>query len=238
MNQTESIVLVPGLMCDATVWQHQIAGLSAGRNIQVADHALCDTLGAMAERILDEAAPRFALVGHSMGGRVALEVLARAPSRVSRLALLDTGYEALALGEAGGREKAGRYRLLETAKREGMLVMAKDWARGMVHPARLGDAPLMDAIYAMIVNAGVAKFEAQIRALLARPDRTDLLKSLRLPVLVLCGADDSWSPLARHEDMARLIPASRLIAVPDCGHMSTMERPDAVTAAMLGWLSP
>jgi pimeloyl-ACP methyl ester carboxylesterase len=225
-------------MCDATVWQHQIAGLLGSGNVQVADHAQSDTLGAMAERILDEAAPRFALAGHSMGGRVALEVLARAPERVSRLALLDTGYEALAPGEAGEREKAGRYRLLEMAKREGMLVMAKDWARGMVHPARLGDAPLMNAIYAMIVNAGVAKFEAQIHALLARPDRTDLLKSLRLPTLVLCGADDSWSPLARHEDIAGLIQASRLIAVPDCGHMSTMERPEAVTAAMLAWLNP
>src|SRR4051812_35980782 len=106
MNQTESIVLVPGLMCDAAVWRGQMAGLGASRHIQVADHALSDSLGAMADRILDEAAPVFALAGHSMGGRVALEVLARAPERVSRLALLDTGYEALAPGEAGDREKA------------------------------------------------------------------------------------------------------------------------------------
>ncbi len=111
-----------------------------------------------------------------------------------------TGYEALAQGEAGDREKAGRYRLLEIAQRDGMLPMARDWARGMVHPARLTDAALMEAIYSMIVAAGVAKFEAQIRALLARPDRTGLLKSLRLPTLVLCGRDDNWSPLARHED--------------------------------------
>jgi pimeloyl-ACP methyl ester carboxylesterase len=190
----------------------------------------------MAERILDEAAPRFALAGHSMGGRVALEVVARAPERVSRLALLDTGYEALARGKAGDREKAGRYRLLEIAQRDGMLAMAKDWARGMVHPARLTDLPLMEAIYSMIVDAGVAKFEAQIRALLARPDRTELLKSLHLPTLVLCGRDDNWSPYSRHEDMARFIQGSQLIGVTDCGHMSTMERPEAVTSAMLAWL--
>ena len=236
MKQAESVVLVPGLMCDATVWLGQIAGLGTSRHIQVAEHALSDTLGAMAERILDEAAPRFALAGHSMGGRVALEVMARAPERVTRLALLDTGYEALASGEAGDREKAGRYRLLETAQRDGMLAMARDWARGMVHPARLTDAALMDAIHSMIVVAGVAKFEAQIRALLARPDRTDLLKDLRLPALVLCGREDSWSPLSRHEEMARLIQGSQLTGVPDCGHMSTMERPGAITAAMLGWL--
>jgi pimeloyl-ACP methyl ester carboxylesterase len=236
MKQADSIVLVPGLMCDAAVWRHQIAGLSAGREIQVAEHALSHTLGSMAERILDEAAPRFALAGHSMGGRVALEVVARAPERVSRLALLDTGYEALAQGEAGDREKAGRYRLLEIARRDGMLAMAKDWARGMVHPARLTDLALMEAIHSMIVDAGVAQFEAQIQALLARPDRTQLLATLNAPTLVLCGREDNWSPLARHEQMARLIKGSHLVSVPGCGHMSTMERPEAITAAMLDWL--
>jgi pimeloyl-ACP methyl ester carboxylesterase len=88
----------------------------------------------------------------------------------------------------------------------------------------------------MIVNAGVAQFEAQIAALLARPDRTSLLQALHLPTLVLCGHEDSWSPYARHQDMALLIEGSRLIAVPDCGHMSTMERPEAVTSAILAWL--
>lgn len=237
MQQAESIVLVPGLMCDSTVWQHQIAGLAPGRNVQVAVHGLSATLGEMAERILDQAEPRFALAGHSMGGRVALEVLARAPERVSRLALLDTGHEALAEGEAGERERAGRYRLLGIARREGMLAMAREWARGMVHPARLADAPLMEAIHTMIVRAGEAQFEAQIAALLARPDRTALLKSLRLPVLLLCGNEDGWSPFSRHEVMAGHIAGSRLVAVPECGHMSTMERPDAVTSALLAWLA-
>ncbi|MEO6184868.1 MAG: alpha/beta fold hydrolase, partial [Steroidobacteraceae bacterium] len=137
MNNTEPLILVPGLMCDDTVWKHQITALGAHRHLQVADHGLSDSLGVMAERILERAPPRFALAGHSMGGRVALEVVARAPERVSRLALLDTGYEALVPGEAGERERAGRYRLLDIARRDGMLVMAKDWARGMVHPARL-----------------------------------------------------------------------------------------------------
>jgi pimeloyl-ACP methyl ester carboxylesterase len=236
MTQAETLVLVPGLMCDDTVWRHQITAFSAGRDVQVAQHGLSDSLGAMAERILDSAAPRFALAGHSMGGRVALEVVARAPERVTRLALLDTGYQARAAGEAGEREQAGRYRLLEIARRDGMLAMAQAWASGMVHPDRLSDRPLMDAIHSMIVHAGVAQFEAQIRALLARPDRTELLTELRLPTLLLCGRDDSWSPLARHRDMARLIEGSHLVDVPDCGHMSTMERPEAVTSALHSWL--
>ncbi len=236
MEQAEPLVLVPGLMCDETVWSHQIEVLGKGRRVQVAEHGLSDSLGAMAQRILDGAPPTFALAGHSMGGRVALEVMARAPERVLRLALLDTGYEALAQGAAGDREKAGRYRLLEMAQRDGMLLMAQDWARGMVHPDRLGDAKLMDAIHSMIARAGVAQFEAQIRALLARADRTQLLSSLRVPTLLLCGREDGWSPLKRHEEMARLIPGSHLVSVPDSGHMSTMERPEAVAAAMLAWL--
>jgi pimeloyl-ACP methyl ester carboxylesterase len=162
--------------------------------------------------------------------------MARAPERVSRLALLDTGYEPLAPGTPGERERAGRLRLLAIAQRDGMLAMGRDWARGMVHPARLADARLMDAIHSMIARAPVAQFDAQIRALLARPDRTALLGTLRLPTLVLCGRDDSWSPLARHQEMARRIPGSQLVDVPDCGHMSTMERPEAITTALLGWL--
>jgi pimeloyl-ACP methyl ester carboxylesterase len=238
MSNPASLVLVPGLMCDDTVWSHQIQALGAsGHDVQVASHALSDSLGAMAERILNMAPPLFALAGHSMGGRVALEVVARAPERVLRLALLDTGFEALAPGEAGERERAGRLRLLEMARHEGMLVMARDWARGMVHPARLTDTALMDSIHAMIACAGVAQFEAQIRALLARPDRTRLLAELRLPTLVLCGRDDGWSPLARHQQMAGLIQGSELVDVPDCGHMSTMERPAAVSAALGAWLA-
>jgi pimeloyl-ACP methyl ester carboxylesterase len=236
MNANESLVLVPGLMCDDAVWLHQIATLGAGRLVQIADHGLSDSLGAMAERILDRAPPRFALAGHSMGGRVALEVVARAPERVSRLALLDTGYEPLAPGVAGEREQAGRYRLLAIAQRDGMLAMGRDWARGMVHPARLADATLMDAIHSMIARATAAQFDAQIRALLARPDRTSLLSELRLPALVLCGHDDGWSPLARHQEMARRITGSHLVDVPDCGHMSTMEKPEAITVALLAWL--
>lgn len=223
-------------MCDHTVWQHQVAALSEQWDIQIADHGLSDSLGTMAERILENAASEFALAGHSMGGRVALEVIARAPERVSRLALLDSGYKGLAAGKDGEREADGRYRLLDIARRDGMLAMATEWARGMVHSPRLSDKTLMDAIHSMIVRAGIEKFEAQINALLNRLDRTDLLANLRVPALLLCGRDDSWSPLSRHEEMARIIPGSHLVDVPECGHMSTMERPEAVTSALRDWL--
>jgi len=237
MIDRELLVLVPGLTCDREVWRAQQQAFSADRHVRIPDHRLADDLGRMAEQILDTAGPRFALAGHSMGGRVALEVLARAPGRVTRLALLDTGFEKLADGEAGERERAGRYRLRDIGRREGMLALGKEWSTGMVHPARLGDAVLMDAIHQMIGRAPLAQFEAQTEALLNRPDCTALLGEIRVPTLVLCGRDDGWSPVARHEQMARLIPGAQLVVVPDSGHMVTMERPAAVTRALADWLA-
>ncbi|MDQ2640186.1 MAG: alpha/beta hydrolase [Pseudomonadota bacterium] len=237
MAEPELLVLVPGLVCDAEVWRAQAAALGNGRPVHVQEHGLTDSLEGMARRILAAAPARFALAGHSMGGRVALEVLALAPERVTRVALLDTGFEGLAAGETGERERAGRYRLRDLGRAQGMLALGKEWARGMVHPARLDDALLMGAIHAMIGRAPVEQFEAQTEALLNRPDRTALLPQIQVPTLVLCGREDGWSPPARHEEMARRIPGARLTIVPGCGHMCTMERPDEITAALQAWLA-
>jgi len=237
MNDRELLVFVPGLVCDAEVWRGQINTLAADHRVQVAEHGLADSLAGMAARILEAAPPRFALAGHSMGGRVALEILARAPERVTRLALLDTGFENLAAGESGERERAGRYRLRDIGRAQGMSALGKEWVRGMVHPARLDDGGLIEAIVGMIARAPLAQFEAQTEALLNRPDRTALLAQICVPTLVLCGREDGWSPPARHEEMTRRIPGSRLVIVPDCGHMCTMERPAAVTSALQAWLA-
>jgi pimeloyl-ACP methyl ester carboxylesterase len=237
MNDRESLVLVPGLVCDAAAWENQRTALSSGRQVTIPDHGLSDSLGLMAERILAAVSGNFALAGHSMGGRVALEILARAPGRITRLALLDTGFEALATGETGERERAGRYRLRDIGRSQGMLALGKQWALGMVHPDRLADETLMSAIHGMIARAPLAQFEAQTEALLNRPDRSALLQEIRVPTLVLCGRQDGWSPPARHEEMAQRIAGARLVIVPDCGHMSTMERPAAVTGALRNWLA-
>jgi pimeloyl-ACP methyl ester carboxylesterase len=232
----EVLVLVPGLVCDAYVWQQQVDALGSYRIVQVVDHALCDDLGAMADNLLMRAPPKFALAGHSMGGRVAIEVYARAPERVTHLALLDTGYDSLPAGEAGEREMAGRMRLVEMARREGMLATGIDWARNMVHPRRLADTTFMDGIHQMIARAPLAQFEAQIHALLRRPDRLSLLAQIRVPTLVLCGHDDRWSPPSQHVEMARRIKVCVYVEVPDCGHMCTLEQPAAITRALSDWL--
>jgi pimeloyl-ACP methyl ester carboxylesterase len=193
----------------------------------------------MAEAIIAEAAtPRFAIAGHSMGGRVALEVIRRVPDRVTALALLDTGYQALAPGDAGEREVAGRMALVEKARRHGMRAMGWEWLQGMVYPSRLSDAILVNAILDMIARRTPDLYAAQTRALIARPDATPVLQKIRCPTLVLCGRDDLWSPPQRHEAICDLIPGSSLTVVPYCGHMSTMEKPAAVTQALRAWLEP
>jgi len=231
-----TLILIPGLLCDERVWIHQRAALADHVDVRVAENGLLDSLQALARAILDKAPPRFAVAGHSMGGRVALEVFRAAPGRVAGLALMDTGQSPLPEGEAGQREAEGRFALLAKARSQGMRAMAQDWVQGMVHPSRLTDAPLIDGILDMFESKSPDLYAAQIRALLNRPDCTPLLAAIRCPTLVLCGREDSWSPPERHEEIAAAIPGSTLVSIPDCGHMSTLERPDAVNEAMRTWL--
>lgn len=230
------LVLLPGLMCDDAVWQPQIARLGEIAETQVVDYGLSDSLSGMATLALSQAPARFALAGHSMGGRIALEIMRQAPERVLALAVLDTGYQPRPSGPDGEPEKAQRHGLLKLAEDEGMRAMGERWVQGMVHPDRLSDEQLIGAILDMIARKTPAHFAAQIQALLERPDAEELLKAVRCPTLILCGRQDSWSPLARHEQMAALMPTAKLVAIEDCGHMSTMERPEAVSVALSDWL--
>lgn len=231
------VVLLPGLVCDATVWNHARNAFGAGADVSIAEYGTLDSLGAMAEKVLSEAPARFALAGHSMGGRVALEMLRRAPQRIAGIALLDTGVAALAPGEAGARETTGRQELLQIAHQRGMAQMAARWVQGMIWGPRLRETMLVASVIDMFARSSAVIFAAQIRALLARPDASELLPGIRCPALVLCGEQDSWAPADRHREMAANIPGSQLVLVPECGHMCTLERPDAVTHALLDWYS-
>ncbi|NVK41101.1 MAG: alpha/beta fold hydrolase [Oceanospirillaceae bacterium] len=231
----KSLLLLPGLLCDDAVWRDQVASLGDWRCL-VPDYGLADSIEDMAARALEKAPERFVLAGHSMGGRVALEICRQAPERVSHLILLDTGYAGRAAGEAGEHEKKGRLALLQQAREAGMRAMGQTWLAGMVHPSRLDDTALVNDILAMIERKTPEIFAAQIEALLHRPDATAQLGAIDCPTLLLCGREDSWSPLSRHEEMADLIPGSRLEVIEDAGHMSTMERPQAVTTAIRDWL--
>lgn len=232
-----TLILVPGLMCDATSWQPVLPGLSPGLDCHVVDHGTADSLTQMAQQLLDQAPPRFALAGHSMGGRVALEVMRIAPERVTHLGLFDTGHLPKAHGAAGEEEVRKRMALLDIARQQGVRAMASEWVKGMVAPRRLQDQALIDDILAMFERKSADIFERQLRALIDRPDATPVLQQLQLPTLLLCGELDSWSPPAQHQAMADVMPARpAIVAIPDCGHMAMQEQPEAVLRAMQNWL--
>lgn len=231
MSDRASLVFLPGLLCDPTVWAEQAAALAGSADILTVALFGAETIGALAEQVLARAPGRFALAGHSMGGRVALEVVRQAPERVAALALLDTGVHSRRANEA-----ADRWSLVEMAWSEGMAALARRWLPPMVHPARLGDTALMDRLTAMVCRATPDDFERQVRALLGRPDATGQLAAIRCPTLVLCGRQDVWSPLQQHEAMAAAIPGATFRVVEECGHMSTVERPEAVAEALGVWL--
>jgi pimeloyl-ACP methyl ester carboxylesterase len=223
-------------MCDATVWAAQVQALSDVADCCVMDYGLRDSLTEMAQQVLASApADRFAIAGHSMGGRVALEVVRLAPQRVERLALMDTGTHPLAPGEASEKEKAGRMALLALAQSKGMRTMGAQWLHGMVHPDALG-TPLFESVLDMLERSSPAQFAAQINALLTRPDAAPVLPHIQCPTLLLTGEQDLWSPPQQHAGMAQAIAGAKLSIIPNSGHMSTMEQPEAVAQAMRLWL--
>jgi pimeloyl-ACP methyl ester carboxylesterase len=228
-----TLVLLPGFLCDETVWQDQLTCFDC----VIPDYGHLDSLPAMAAAVLAQAPPQFALAGHSMGGRIALEIFRQAPDRVTHIGLFDTGCHARPAGGAGAEEERGRRRLLAIARAEGMRNMAANWIPPMVHPDRRSDTKLVERIVQMMERKTPDIFEAQMNALLARPEAADVLPQIPCPALVLTGSHDAWSTPAHHEEMAGLIPNARLVIVPDCGHMATMEAPAAITDAMRHWLA-
>lgn len=232
MIEKPLLILVPGLLCDGFVWAAQAEALRSTHEVVALGFLDFDSIEAMAEHVLAVASRPFALAGFSMGGRVALEVVRRAPERVRRLALLDTG-----AGPTRPQEAEARGRLVTIAKTEGMEALAAVWLPPMVGPGRRDDAALMVSLSSMVGRASPALFERQIRAMLTRPDAEPVLGSIRCPAALMVGRHDGWSPLAQHEAMAAAIPGARLTVIEDSGHFAPVEQPGAVSAALQAWLA-
>ena len=232
MTQPASVVLLPGLLCDDEVWRAQFDRLSANHHVWRPGFLDHGSIEAMAEAVLRAAPERFSLAGHSMGGRVALAVVARAPERVERLALLDTGFHPARPGEAESRS-----RLIRIAFEDGMAALARHWLPPMVGPTHVQDPALMARLTAMVERATPQLFQRQIGALLTRPNAHRSLAAISCPTAVIVGRQDAWSPLAQHEEMAALIPHAWLTVIEDCGHMSPVEQPEAVAEALVQWLA-
>lgn len=228
-----TIVLLPGLICDEAIWKAQVKMFNnLGYETLVMDWQDLSDLTEMAKLTLRQAPEQFALIGHSMGGRVALEVLRLQPERITELMLMDTGYLPL----TGKKEIDSRMALVTLAKEQGMRTMGERWMQGMVLPEHLDNSQLCNDILDMIERKSTVQFENQQRALIHRPDATDVLSSLTCPTWFVCGNQDTWSPLERHFDMANLVMNSQVHCIEPSGHMTTMEQPDQVNKIMKSWL--
>lgn len=227
------VVFLPGLLCDAQLWQPQVDGLAAQIQPWVADLTHDDTMGGMARRVLAEAPfEKFALAGLSMGGYVAMEMLRQAPGRVERLALLDTQARAEA---PEARER--RLALIALAHQGKFPAVIERLLPLELHAPHLADARLVGIIKAMARNVGIDGYLRQQNAIMHRADSRELLKSVGCPALVLCGEHDQLTPRDRHDEMAALIPGAALVVLPECGHMSTLEKPLEVNRALSAWLA-
>jgi len=227
-----TVFLLPGLLCDETIWSGQRDALGEFADVVIPDFRYVNSIPAMAQLVLDAAPERFSMAGHSMGGRVALEVVRMAPDRVERLALLDTGVHPRAAGEESKRGE-----LVDLARSQGMAAMAARWLPPMLHPAMLhpDHAGLLEVLTQMVMRSTPETFANQQRALLDRPDARAVLPLIQCPALVLCGRQDTWSPVSQHEEIAAAIPQAKLVIVDDCGHMSPVEQPAVVSNALREW---
>lgn len=232
MPEPLPVVLVPGLNCSARLYAEQVPALWRFGPVQVADHTRDESMDAIAARILTQAPPRFALAGLSMGGYIALTMVRQAPARVSKLALLDTS----ARPETPEQSERRKPQIALAQGGRFAEVPALQFPV-FVHRNRQHDEALKRRVRVMAEETGAEAFLRQQKAIMTRPDMRPLLASIACPTLVLVGDGDELTPPQLSEEIAADIAGSRLVVVADCGHLSTMERPDAANGALVEWMA-
>lgn len=230
-SKPTELALLSGLLCDDFVWQEVAERLSEVAHCHIFSFAGCSSITEMAEKVLAGTPQQFALAGHSMGGRVALEVYRLAPHRVSHLALLNTGVHPRSDAEVPGRQ-----RLLDLSLTEGMNAVCEQWLPPMMSDAGRANSALMQQLRDMVTQHTPEEFHGEIQALLNRPDAEAVLPSVNVPTLLLSGDEDAWSPVSQHQDIQQCIQGSHLIGLPQVGHMSTVEAPELIADAFKTWL--
>lgn len=224
------ILLIPGLICDGHVWQGCLAAL-AGHDVAVADLGVATDITAMAEQLLATHTGDLIVVGHSMGGRVAMEMARIAPARLRGLALLNTGLAPLKAGELSKREAS-----IAFAHEQGMATLADHWLPGMMAAGIDPDPGVMAGLRAMVCRMTPDQHERHIRALIARPDARLSIGAWQGPMLLMTGRQDIWSPIAQHEEIARLCPQARLEIIEEAGHFAPVEQPAEVARLIATWM--
>jgi len=227
-----AVALLAGLLCDEEIWAEVAARIAGLARISIFSFPGIPSIAAMAEHVRTSMTGRYAVAGHSMGGRVALELIRGDASRLSGLALLNTGIHPVAT-----HEPESRGRLVRLAHERGMAALAAEWLPPMMGSARAADDELMRRLAAMVGRSTPEQFAAQIHALLNRPEAASMLERVRVPLLLLAAEQDRWSPVEQHEEMRRLCPAAVLEVIPGAGHMAPVENPAAVAAALADWIA-
>lgn len=227
----EPLVLIPPMLCDARVFAPLTAALSPDHPICIMPTTGADRIEEIASRILDWAPPRFALLGLSMGGAVALEVIRRAPTRVLHIALMDCTSQAETPQAAAAREpliiaaRAGRFKDVVAEEMPAACFAFGPYRRHTLET-------VTDMAWAM----GPERYVAQARAMQRRRDQSATLRQIRQPALVVCGELDPVYAIRRHEFMSEMIPYSRLEIIADAGHLPTLEQPEATVDVVRSWL--
>jgi pimeloyl-ACP methyl ester carboxylesterase len=222
----ENLLLLPGMMCDERMWASQIDAINLPTH--VGDLTTSDDMFELAHNILADAPASFALAGLSMGGIVAFEIWRQAPERVTHLALIDTN----PYPESPARRSMRVQQISDVL--DGRL---RELATESLKPVYLAEAhrdnqELLDTILDMALDFGPDVFRNQSVALMGRPDSLATLPTISCPTTVICGAEDTLCPPAYHETMADHVPGAKLVVLDNCGHLASMEQPDAVTAEL------
>lgn len=228
---TIPILLIPGLSCTAEVWAGQITALWGRGPVMVADNTRGDSIAAIADEVLHNAPPRFALAGISMGGYIALEIWRRSPERVAGLALVDT--QARADSPEATAKRLDALKLVRAGK------FAQVVTQGfptIVHPANVTNARLLDLHMRMNEAVGAETYMRQQQAIIGRVDSRPDLARIEVPAAVIVGEEDQLTPPALAQEMADGLPDATLAIIADAGHMALAEQPQATTAALLRWL--
>ena len=226
------ILLIPGLLCSAEAFTSQVAALWPYGPVTVASTLTGRSIPEIADAILASAPPRFALAGISMGGYVCFEIMRRAPERVIRLALLDTS----ALPDSP-EQITQRRALVSRARTGDFQSLLAEALTAILHPAHRDDPSLRATNVRMGLTIGIDGFERQEEAAITRVDSRPSLGAIKAPTLVLVGDQDPLTPPSQAQEIANAIPGARLVVVPECGHASTLEQPEAVNRALIEWIT-
>ena len=226
-----SLVLLPGMMCDARLFEPQIRELSKACDVQVLAITEFDSVTELAYDVLSKAPAKFSLAGLSMGGIVAMEIMAIAPERVERLALMDTNH--LAEDEAVSKN---RVRQIDQVRQGNLVGVMRDEMK----PLYLAESSERDQHLTLCMDMaqalGAEVFIRQSKALTSRRDQTSTLNSLNLPTLVMCGREDRLCPVERHQLIQTLIPQAKLSIINNAGHLPTLENPEETNIQLATWL--